>query len=311
MQQLSYSMDRRSFLTRVAGRAAGLAVSTIAMPVSARRSKLSTSLLRGSLTLISADDANLVAAQGGDASLLVDSGPVEHGKELAKLLGVHKKPLQALFNTHWHLNHTGANGVFAREGLPIIAHENTRLWMTTEIRCEWQDRVYPPRPVKARPTKTFHYGKQTFDFGGRKLEYGYLPQGHTDGDMYVFFPDENVFVAGGSVSSSYPVIDYSTGGWIGGLVKALEAVVALTDKDTIVVAKSGPVVSRAEVQAEFEMCKDIYDKIAENYRKARNFDDLMATKPTQAYDARWGDPTRFMTLAYRSAWNHTREFGIF
>ncbi len=63
----------------------------------------------------------------------------------------------------------------------------------------------------------------TLDFGSEKLAFGHLGQAHTDGDLYVHFTRANVLVAGGVVSSAgWPVLDWQTGGWIGGLVAAYD-----------------------------------------------------------------------------------------
>lgn len=306
--------DRRTLLKGTASGLIALSVpSLIGGAAVASTPKLSMTPLRGRLNLLSGTGANVVVAESSDGGLLVDSGSEAGMKALHKLAEKKLRPVQAVFNTHWHVDHTGGNDPFGKKDVPIIAHENTRLWMSTVINdLARQDRTYQPRPMKARPTKTFHYGKQTLDFGGKPVEYGYLPLAHTDGDIYVRFPDENVLVAGDVVSlQQYPVLDYSTGGWIGGMVDALKKIVAMTDEQTIVVPGSGPVVSRADVQAQLEMCEAVKDMIVQNYKKSRDFDDLMAANPTQKFDKRWGDPKAFMTQAYRGVWYHLRDIRIF
>ena len=41
----------------------------------------------------------------------------------------------------------------------------------------------------------------TLAFGAQHADYGYLGQAHTDGDLYVYFREANVLVAGGVVSA--------------------------------------------------------------------------------------------------------------
>ena len=54
------------------------------------------------------------------------------------------------------------------------------------------------------------------NFGAEPIEYGYLMQAHTDGDIYVYFPGPNILMAGGVAGGNcYPVLDFDTGGWIG------------------------------------------------------------------------------------------------
>src|SRR6478736_4006042 len=46
-------------------------------------------------------------------------------------------------------------------------------------------------------------------------------QAHTDGDIYLHFPKQNVLVVGDLLSvGRYPVLDYTTGGWISGMADA-------------------------------------------------------------------------------------------
>ena len=110
------------------------------------------------------------------------------------------KPVQVLFNTCWHPQHTGSNEALGKAGAKIIAHENTKLWLGTEIDCGWQKRTYEPHPKVSLPNQTFYTGAQKMTFGKEPVEYGYMPQAHTDGDIYVYFPGPNILAAGDVVS---------------------------------------------------------------------------------------------------------------
>ena len=60
--------------------------------------------------------------------------------------------MSALFNTHWHEEQTGANRALGERGVEIVAHENTKLWLGTEVWVRWSDKKYPPLPKAAQPT---------------------------------------------------------------------------------------------------------------------------------------------------------------
>src|SRR5215470_2997833 len=51
---------------------------------------------------------------------------------LAEIRKVTKLPIRFVVNTHYHLDHTGGNAVFAQEGATILAHKNLRGWLRTE-----------------------------------------------------------------------------------------------------------------------------------------------------------------------------------
>ena len=231
--------DRRDVLKALAGGAVLAATSGAWRTASAGDDdKLAAAALRGGLTLITGAGGNVVLLTTPDGAVQVDSGTSTRSQDLAKLVAEHlgSTPTRTLFNTHWHLDHTGGNEAVAPSGTPIVAHENTRLWMSTKFYVEWEDRYYQRRPKAAWPNKTFFSSDPQplfVDVGKSRVEYGHLPEAHTDGDIYVRFPEQNVIVAGGTVTAGrYPVLDYITGGWIGGLADATKKLIALCDADT-------------------------------------------------------------------------------
>ena len=67
--------------------------------------------------------------------------------------------------------------------------------------------------------------------------------------MYVYFPKQNVLAVGDVVSSQgWPVVDWPTGGWIGGIVGGLQRLQTLANADTRIVpgARAGPESGRAQ-----------------------------------------------------------------
>ncbi len=219
------------------------------------------------------------------------------------------RPVRVLFNTHWHLENTGSNEMLAKAGARIIAHENTKLWMGAEIVSQWQKRTYKPRPKEARPNETF-YTTGKIEFGSEEIRYGHLGQAHTDGDIYVFLPGPNILMTGDAFAvGSYPILDYPTGGWIGGLTDATRILAGLTDAQTKVIPGIGPVQSMVEVQAQLEMLGTMRTRFFEMMRKGMSAKDMLAAKPTREFDARWGDPELFITNAYPGLWGHVREIG--
>jgi glyoxylase-like metal-dependent hydrolase (beta-lactamase superfamily II) len=266
--------------------------------------------LSDSLHLFQGAGGNVVAAAGTDGVLLVDSGLEQYGAVLLASVAAATggRKVQLLMNTHWHWDHTGGNAQLGKAGAKIIAHENTRLWLGTRVDSKWEHRIYPPQPAYALPTQTFFYGPQKHSFGGQDIEYAIMPQAHTDGDIYVFFPRENVLVAGGVVTGgSYPLPDYCTGGWLGGMIDGLKTILAKADGHTRIVSGLGATRSRADVQAQLDMCTAVMAKIGTNYFKGGTWQQLQDSKPTSEFDAQWGNPEPFLQMAYDGAWYHVNE----
>jgi cyclase len=250
-----------------------------------------------------------VALSSSDGLLLVDSGSAERSRELVKALAplAGAKQIRTVFNTHWHWDHTGGNELLRKSGAQIIAHENTRQWLGTEIWVEWENRTYKRRPAEALPTQTF-YTTGSLEFGGEPIEYGYLGQAHTDGDLYVYFRNQNVLVAGDVVSAgAYPVLDYSTGGWIGGMAGATQKLIDLANDGTKIVPGSGPVQSRALLTAEHDMLVTLQEDLWQLMRKGYGPDDMIQAQATRKYDRDWGNPDLFVKNTYRGLYGHVRE----
>lgn len=304
------SQNRRDFLKAVAAGAAGVSLARTGFGQGAA-SALTTTKLADNFILISGAGSNVLALNTPDGVLMVDGGAADRSADLLKLIGGQSDAgrIQVLFNTHWHVDHTGSNEVVAKTGAKIIAHENTKLWMGAEIISMWEHKTYQPRPKEARPNTTFYTtGKMTF--GKQEIQYGYLGQAHTDGDIYVFFPGPNILMTGDVFTvGSYPVMDYATGGWIGGLSDGTKTLLGVTDAQTRVVPGSGPVQTQADLKAQADMCAEMRTRLVGLMRKGMSAKDMLAAAPTKEFDARWGDPRLFIFNAYPGLWGHVREIG--
>lgn len=303
--------SRRQFLTKALGATAAAVVGAGTLRRAAAQSApaLGEVELRDDLSLVTGLPTNVVVLRTAGSAALVDSGPPSHGAELAKLVGgrLGFLSVELLFNTHWHLAHTGGNEALRSGDTTIIAHELTRLWMSTEYYVDWEDTTYEPRDSKALPTRTFYATDPqplVAEIGDEEIEYGHLPEAHTDGDIYVWLKKRNVLCAGGVVThGSYPVIDYATGGWIGGLVDATKKLLALTNADTLIVPASGPAQPRSHLERQLEMLTVVRERIENLMRKGRSIEEMVAAEVTKEFDATWGDNReRFVANIYNGLW---------
>ena len=264
------------------------------------------------LFVITGGGGNVTVFESPQGVLLVDGGSPERSAEVLKLVKAHTgvSRIHTLFNTHWHWDQTGSNRTLGPAGTRIIAHENTRLWLGTDVFCKWQNRVYKALPRDARPNQTF-YTTGSMTFGEEHIDYGYLPQAHTDGDIYVYFRNANVLVAGDVVAvGSYPIIDYSTNGWIGGMLDATKTLIGLADAKTRIVPGTGPLQLRADLEAERDMLTTMKARLAQLLAKGMSASDMLAAAPTREFDARWGDPTLFIANAWPGMVARARELGV-
>jgi cyclase len=247
-------------------------------------------------------ETNVVAHTIAGGVLLVDGASAKASDALMKVVAglPGGGPVHTIFNTHWHPEQTGLNEQIGKAEKTIIAHENTRLWLATDVTWSWNGQRFKRLPKIAQPNKTF-YKTGKLDTG---LEYGYIPDAaHTDGDMYVYFPKQNVLAVGDVVSNQgWPVVDWATGGWIGGMVGGLVRLQTLANQETRIVPGRGPVLGLAELKAQAEMYATIYDRLTTLLNKGRGPTEAVAARPTKEFDDRMGNPDEFVRRAFESLW---------
>lgn len=305
---------RRQLLKTALGGAAGLvlgAPAARAWALSAQTGSAVTSAgaavqrLSDTLFVITVPgEANVVAHTTSDGVLLVDGASAAGAEALRQVVASLPggRPVTTLVNTHWHPEQTGSNARLRAAGATVVAQENTRLWLATDVTWPWNGRRFTRVPSAAQPNRTF-FATETIAQGVRA---GHLPDApHTDGDLYVHLAEQNVLVVGDAVSGQgWPVVDYITGGWMGGIVGGLERLQTLTDAQTRIVPGRGPVLTRADLASQYEMYGTVYVRLTELLNKGRSPDEAVAARPAKEFEARMGNPAEFVRRAFESLWGY-------
>lgn len=277
------------------------------VPVALRaQGGFTTTELAPGIALVQGAGTNVVVAQGSSGLVVVNGGEPAMAEallaEIRRLGG--DKPVTALFNTSWRPEFCGLNALLGPQGTPIIAHENTRLWQANSFYVDWQDKQYEPMPKEAQANQTF-YKTGSLQLDAETIEYGFISQANSDGDIYVHFTQADVLVVGSMLGSDgYILLDYVTGGWIAGAQKTTAGLLARATDATKVIAATGGVQGKTQLQEQADMLTHAYDRVSWAFQNGKSVQEFIDSKPMQDFEARWGNPELFLTLLYKSTWYH-------
>jgi cyclase len=183
-----------------------------------------------------------------------------------------------------------------------VAHDNVRVRMSTEQFLKAFGEKVPPSPAVALPVVTFN-DTVTFHWNGEEVHAFHVPPSHTDGDSVVWFKKANVVHMGDIFFNGlYPFIDVDAGGSIDGMIAAVDLVLAKITDQARVIPGHGPLATKADLVAFRTMLAGVRDAVAPLVAAGKSEDEVVAAKPTAAFDAVWGkgflSPEKFTRIVY-------------
>jgi cyclase len=259
--------------------------------------------LRDNLYMLYGPGGNMVALNGADGKVLVDSSYSTVAPKLREALdSMGSAPLKILINTHWHFDHTDGNQALHEAGALIVAHENTRKRLSAPQFMAALNLHFDAAPPAAWPQQTFTDGT-TLYFNNEQLRLGYFAPAHTDTDIYVHYANSNVLHMGDIwFNGFYPLIDASTGGSINGMIAAAAQGIKMADAETKIVPGHGPLGDQAGLTKYHDMLVTARDRVKTQKDVGKSLAEVTAAKPTADLDGQWGNgfikPDLFVNLVY-------------
>lgn len=246
--------------------------------------------LRGNISVLMGSGGNITVLAGKEGKFLVDAGISKSQDKLAAILQtINAAPVKYVVNTHWHWDHTDGNAWLHAAGATIVAHRNTFKHLTETTHVNAWNWTFAPVPDGARPTLLISQDK-TLTFAGSKIDIENFGQGHTDGDLWVYFETADVLALGDTFwNGFYPYIDNEDGGSIDGAIQWANQAVARTTDHTIVIPGHGAVGTRSQLVEFRDMLVTVRNNVAALQQQGKTLDEIIAAKPTAAFDAKWGN----------------------
>jgi cyclase len=273
------------------------------MRAQAATTPLQSMKLRDNIYMLYGPGGNMVALNGADLKILVDSSYAPVAPKIREALdGMGGPPLRILINTHWHLDHTDGNLPLHEAGAFIVAHENTRKRLSTPQSMAALGIHFDAAPVGAWPQQTFTDNTALY-FDNEQIHLGYFAPAHTDSDIYVHYQNGNVLHMGDIwFNGNYPLIDASSGGNIDGMIAASGKGIGLADADTKIVPGHGPLGDKAGLTKYHDMLVTVRERVKKQKDAGKSLAEVTAAKPTADLDATWGNgfikPDFFVNFVY-------------
>lgn len=178
---------------------------------------------------------NSLAVIADDGVILVDTMKDGWwGRALeAAIREVTDKPVTTIINTNSHPSHSGNNFRFAKDGVLVVAHEQTK------SRLQGRDN-FQGAGARHLPQTTFR-DRLTLMRGNERIDLYYFGRANTDGDAWVVFPSRRIMHVGDIVKIDEVVeIALPDGGSGVSYGQTMErAIATIKDVDLIVAGHTG------------------------------------------------------------------------
>ncbi len=274
----------------------------LAAPQALPAANVTTTALDGA-SVLSGAGCNVLAVPGSDGALVVDGGLAANANALLAAItqATGNERIATLINTHWHPEQTGLNESVGMAGGKILAQTKTAMYLGNTVYASalFAGRL-PPLPEAARPNEVTR-GEGAFEFDGLRVEFGYLPAAHTDGDLFVHLPALDLIAVGGvAAADRWPLLDYLNGAWYGGRVRALQRLADLAGPDTRVVPAHGPLLAGRDLVRQRDIYLALFETLIAYMNMGYGAEDAVADNPLAEYEDEFGDASAFLDGAYRS-----------
>ena len=249
--------------------------------------EISTHHVAGTVHYLAGRGGNIGLSIGDDGVVMIDDQFAPLTDRIVEAIGgISNGNIRFLINTHVHGDHTGGNENLGRMGVDIVAQERVRLRLAERL------------PAAALPVLTYNE-PVTIHLNGEDIRLIPVPPAHTDGDTFIHFRGSNVLHLGDVFRTvAFPVIDRNNGGTLDGTIDALGIAAGIAGPDTKIVPGHGVVSSRDDVIEFRDMVIDVGAQVGALVAGGASYDDVVAAGPTSEYEAKWGDPQRFLTAVY-------------
>ncbi len=181
------------------------------------------------------------------------------GQLLSHIRRVTEKPIRYVVNTSYHGDHSYGNYVMPASAV-IVQHERTQQYIAENFSADvafmienfgaarGMEEVIPRSPdIVLRGTDDL-----VIDLGGTTIEIKYFGFAQTDGDVWVWLPNEKVFFTGNPVIAEPPAIPWLLDGKHAESLATMKGIRGFLPEDAVIVPGHGRPVRPADLDFSIE-----------------------------------------------------------
>ena len=232
----------------------------------------------------------------GDKGVLVVDSMVN--KRLAdQVMGLIKKvtdkPILYVVNTSYHGDHAYGNYAFP-ESTKIIQHSRTKAVIDNTEIFETDKRFMAQyfganrgiEDAVARTADIIVDDKKTIDLGNKKVEIMHLGFAQTDGDLFVWVPDDKVFWTGNPVVAMPPALPWLLDGKHEEVLATMKKVRTFLPEDAIVVPGHGIPIKPKDIEFKINYLQTLHKEVKNAVEKGMTLEQAqtnISMKEFQGY----------------------------
>ena len=270
---------------------AGLAIGAVSAqePVDWDAIDLRIRHVAGNIHMLEGRGGNIGLSIGDDGVIMIDDQFAPLTDRIVAAIGeVTDEEIRFLINTHVHGDHVGGNENLGNAGVLIFANDRVRMRMVDASTAH-----------AALPVVTFS-DTATLHLNGEEVHAFSVPPAHTDGDSFIHFRGSDVLHLGDVFrTTNFPYMDLSSGGGLPGTLDALGIAIGMAGPDTAIIPGHGNVSTRDDVVEFRDMILIVMDRVSALIDDGKSYAEVAAAGTTAEFEAKWGDPERFLTGLYQ------------
>lgn len=247
--------------------------------------------VKDNIYVIFGPGGNIGVSIGEDGIILIDDQFAPLTPKIIKAIKtISDQSIRYVINTHWHPDHSGGNENLGKFGTLILAHDNVRDHLSQDWFYELFNETVPAAPKAALPVLTFS-NEVSLHLNGDVARLIHIPHSHTDGDTVIYFERANIIHTGDAfIQQGYPLIDWSSGGTIDGMLEGFKTILALSDDNSLIIPGHGPISKRQDLAVYTDILTTIRDRVLNHINNELSEDEVVKLRPTAEWDEDYTNP---------------------